>query len=179
MRAAELVSQIVASGGSLWFDGERVRGRNIPRRLAEQVKATPQGEMLLALLAPDGYNRQERAGIMEHDGGLPRAVAERLAGIRPAETPETVESYPSTTQPPSVRPERDMGPSRVSCGTCHAYRIAAEGWERPRSGLSTHPAPMPGVSRHLGRKFPVYKKAISSRVHARARDSPAKAPDLP
>jgi hypothetical protein len=31
----------------------------------------------------DGYDREERAAIMEYDGGLSRADAERAAGVRP------------------------------------------------------------------------------------------------
>lgn len=48
--AHEIVQEIVAAGGSLWFDGYRVRGRNIPRRLAVLVKAD-EGGILAAMFS--------------------------------------------------------------------------------------------------------------------------------
>lgn len=48
--AREIVQEIVAAGGSLWFDGQRVRGRNIPRRLAVLVKAD-EGGVLAAMFS--------------------------------------------------------------------------------------------------------------------------------
>lgn len=56
----------------------------------------------------DTYDAEERAAIMEYDGGLPRATAERLAGIR-------------STQPASVQHRADMPPSRVTCGDCAEF----------------------------------------------------------
>jgi hypothetical protein len=154
---AALLEIAALPNAALWAEGGRLHYQRVPRRLLPVLaehKAT-----LLALLALDDYDRQERAGIMEYDAELPRAEAERLAKIRPTETPETVESYPSTTQPPSVRPERDMGPSRVSCGTClhflPDYVNPSEGMGRctvtptglPPRGGNGHGAPYPNAPR--------------------------------
>ena len=65
--AREIVQEITRAGGELWFDGNRVRGRNIPRRLAVLVKAD-EGGVLAALLstqALDDYAIEERLAIQE------------------------------------------------------------------------------------------------------------------
>jgi hypothetical protein len=72
--AREIVAQVIASGGELWFDGDRIRGRNIPRPLAEQIKALPVGVALVALLSttkaasvdPGGSTPQQRAPATVH-----------------------------------------------------------------------------------------------------------------
>ncbi|MBU2848162.1 hypothetical protein HF925_06145 [Acidithiobacillus ferriphilus] len=65
--AREIVQEIIGAGGELWPDGDRVRGRNIPRRLAVLVKAD-EGGVLAALLstqALDDYAIEERLAIQE------------------------------------------------------------------------------------------------------------------
>ena len=65
--AREIVQEIIDAGGELWPDGDRVRGRNIPRRLAVLVKAD-EGGILAALLSappPDDYAIEERLAIQE------------------------------------------------------------------------------------------------------------------
>jgi len=122
MMPAQIIVEIVEEGGEIRLEDGRLKVKGIPARLVPLVREHKAG--LLALL--DTYAKEERAGIMEYDGELPRAEAERLAGIRPAETQETVERYQHPTQPPSVRPERDMGPqsapATVSCGSCVRFQ---------------------------------------------------------
>jgi hypothetical protein len=72
--AREIVGQIIASGGEIWFDGDRIRGRNIPRPLAEQIKVLPVGVALVALLStpkiasvdPGGSTPQQPAPATVH-----------------------------------------------------------------------------------------------------------------
>jgi hypothetical protein len=88
----------------------------------------------------EDYDREERAAIMEYDGGLPRDDAERLAGISPARTPERLETYQRPTQPPSVRPEPIMAPqsapASVFCGQCVRFH-PGEPWPWESLGRCT------------------------------------------
>lgn len=63
--AREIVQEVIGAGGELWPDGDRVRGRNIPRRLAVLVKADEAGILaaLLSAPAPDDYATPERVAI--------------------------------------------------------------------------------------------------------------------
>jgi hypothetical protein len=161
MTAATLLAEIIQAGGEAWAEGDRLKFRGVPARLVPLIrehKAT-----LLALLALDDYDRQERAGIIEYDGELPRAVAERLAGIRPAETPEMPHRYQHPTPAPSVRPGASMGPqsapASVTCGACVRflpdYVESSQGLGRctvtptglPPRGGSGHGAPYPRAPR--------------------------------
>jgi hypothetical protein len=72
-------------GAALWDEGGRLHYWGIPRRLLP-VLAVHKAELLMLL---EDYDREERAAIMEYDGELPRAEAERLAGVLPAEPPAT------------------------------------------------------------------------------------------
>jgi hypothetical protein len=80
--------------------------------------------------ATDQEAREERAAIMEFDGGLSRAEAERRAGLaQAAAEPEIEPMAPSTTEPPPAdRCPRCGGPLRRSshwgtyCPNCPAGR---------------------------------------------------------
>lgn len=150
--AREIVRKIIGAGGELWVDGDRVRGRNIPRRLAEMVRAD-EGAILAVLLSkpdPDEYDIEERAAIMEHDGGLPREEAERLAGIVPIEMHPAPEAYKS--HPPAARPVASTGQqtASVTCGGCqHFTRDAIH----PAEGLGRCSATSNGLPPPGGRGY--------------------------
>ena len=73
------------SDAALWAEGGRLHYRGVPKRLLP-VLAEHKTELLMLL---EDYDREERAAIMEYEGGLPREEAERLAGVLPAEPPAT------------------------------------------------------------------------------------------
>ena len=64
----------------------------------------------LRVAPADRLTDELRAGIREHRAELIALLA--------AESAPAVRSGTDTTPAASVRPERDMAPSRVSCGTC-------------------------------------------------------------
>jgi len=72
-------------GAALWDEGGRLLYPGLPGPLLP-VLAEHKAELLILL---EDYDRLERAAIMEYDGELPRAEAERLAGVLPAEPPAT------------------------------------------------------------------------------------------
>ncbi len=127
--AREIVRKIIGAGGELWVDGDRVRGRNIPRRLAEMVKADEGAILstLLSLPAPDDYDIEERAAISEYGGDLSREEAERLAGIVPIKPHRAPEGYRNATQQPAVRPVASTGQqtASVTCGGCQHFTTDA------------------------------------------------------
>lgn len=94
--AHEIVQGIVAAGGSLWFDGYRVRGRNIPRRLAVLVKAD--------------------------EGGILAAMFSK----QPLVAPLPSESMDNTTQPTPMQHSASMAPqpppAAVTCGSCARFQ---------------------------------------------------------
>ena len=95
MTAADLLLELVEVGAVLWLDGEQIRYRapagtlNQRRRglVAEHRPAMVELLRSGAVLPPDvsawpadaREDLEERAGIMEFDGGLPRSAAEREA----------------------------------------------------------------------------------------------------
>jgi len=149
MTAATLLAEIVQADGEIWAEDDRLKFRGVPARLVPAIREHKAA--LLALL--DTYAGEERAGIMEFDGELPRAEAERLAGIAP------IGDYP--TPAASVRPERDMAPqsapASVTCGSCARYQpgSSAEALGRclaaldglPPRGGSGYGAPFPNAPR--------------------------------
>ena len=78
-----LLEIVALPDAALWAEGGRLHYRGVPRRLLP-VLAEHKAELLMLL---EDYDREERAAIMEYDGELPRAEAERLAGVLPAEPP--------------------------------------------------------------------------------------------
>ena len=124
MTAATLLAEIAQAAGEIWMDGDRLKFRAVPARLIPAIREHK--AELLALLsvpAPDAYAREERAAIMEHDGGLPRDEAERLAGIVPAEPQPAPEGYEDATPPPAARPGASTGQesASVTCGGCQHF----------------------------------------------------------
>jgi hypothetical protein len=143
--AREIVQEIIGAGGHLWFDGDRVRGRNIPRRLAVLVKAD-EGGILAALLSappPDDYAIEERLAIQSEDDlppdrgfddvpgfeGMPDltpaqhgAILHRImypAQEPPAPAKSTTDAIPS----PTMQPAPAMGrPEQVTCGSCVRFQ---------------------------------------------------------
>jgi len=120
MSATTLLAEIVQADGEIWAEGGRLKFRNVPARLVPSIRE--QKATLLVLLEA----QEERAGIAEFDGELPRHEAEQLAGIRPAETPETVERYHHPTPAEIIAPRASMGPQSapapVTCGTCARFQ---------------------------------------------------------
>ncbi len=150
--AREIVQEIIGAGGELWFEGDRVRGRNIPRRLAVLVKAD-EGGVLAALLsapAPDDYATAERVAIQEEsaevsdlpdkpvpsleeqaDAVLDRYGADWQRGVDDLRIvaknhvlAALVEKMGiDATQPVRVDSEQDMArPERVTCGSCVRFQ---------------------------------------------------------
>ena len=106
MKAAELLVEIVESGGGIVAVDGRLKFRGIPARLVPLIREHK--DALLALLskpAPDDYARLEREAI-QWESELPP-----FDGM-------PVLSTTDTTQPASVQHRARKGPSRVSCGTC-------------------------------------------------------------
>jgi hypothetical protein len=77
MAPSELIKQLTAAGCRLQADGDQLRVLGLERDLTDDLQAAirEHKEAILALL--ELY--EERAAIMEYDGGLPRADAERQA----------------------------------------------------------------------------------------------------
>ncbi len=150
--AREIVQEIIGAGGELWFEGDRVRGRNIPRRLAVLVKAD-EGGVLAALLsapAPDDYATAERVAIQEEsaevsdlpdkpvpsleeqaDAVLDRYGADWQRGVDDLRIvaknhvlAALVEKMGiDATQPARVDSGQDMPlPERVTCGQCVRFQ---------------------------------------------------------
>jgi len=91
---------------TLWAEAGRLHYRGVPRRLLP-VLAEHKAELLMLL---EDYDREERAAIMEYDGELPRAEAERLAGVLPAEPPAT----PVRRNTPADNHEMRMDAERIA-----------------------------------------------------------------
>ena len=146
--AREIVQEIIGAGGELWPDGNRVRGRNIPRRLAVLVKAD-EGGILAALLsaqAPDNYAIEERLAVQSEDDLPPDRGFDDVPGfegvpdLTPAqhgailhrimypaqESPATAKSTTDATIAPTMQPEPTMppqtAPATASCGQCVRFR---------------------------------------------------------
>ena len=146
--AREIVQEIIGAGGELWFEGDRVRGRNIPRRLAVLVKAD-EGGILAALLstpAPDNYAIEERLAIQSEDDlppdrgfddvpgfeGMPDLTPAQHGAILhrimyPAqESPATAKSANDATIAPTIQHRPAMAPqsapATVSCGQCARFQ---------------------------------------------------------
>jgi len=150
--AREIVQEIIGAGGELWFEGDRVRGRNIPRRLAVLVKAD-EGGILAALLstpAPDDYATTEREAIQEESAEvstLPdkpvlslEEQAEAILDHYGADWQRGVDDLRivaknhvlaalvekmgiDATQPDRVDCGQDMAlPERVTCGSCVRFQ---------------------------------------------------------
>jgi hypothetical protein len=95
--ARKVLHAIQAAGGEVNLASEgRLKltaDHPLPDALVEQVRAA-KDELLAALAenerqraADDQVDDEERAAILEHDGGLPRAWADLLAHLRPAYPP--------------------------------------------------------------------------------------------
>ena len=136
MTPAEIIEDVLAAGGEIWTEGDRLKFRDAPARLVPAIREH-KAALLALLKAPDDYDRQERAAIMEYDGGLPREKAERLAGMSPppltitrrgpnARFRETVEHYSSTTPAEKMRHRAAMAPqpapATVTCGQCVRFQ---------------------------------------------------------
>ena len=146
--AREIVQEIIGAGGELWFDGDRVRGRNIPRRLAVLVKAD-EGGILAALLstpAPDDYAIEERLAIQSEDDlppdrgfddvpgfdGMPDLTPAQHGAILhrimypPQESPAPALSTTDAAASPAMQHSADIAPQsapvRVSCGQCARFQ---------------------------------------------------------
>ena len=150
--AREIVQEIIGAGGELWPDGDRVRGRNIPRRLAVLVKADEGGILAALLSAPahDNYAIEERLAIQEEsaevsdlpdkpvpsleeqaDAVLDRYGADWQRGVddlrivaKNSVLAALVEKMGiDATQPVRVDSEQDMArPERVTCGQCARFQ---------------------------------------------------------
>lgn len=82
MRAADILAAVRAAGITLKAEGEGIRAT--PRAaLTDSLRAEIRANRaaILAALREDGEAQEERAAILEFDGGLTREIAERLAGI--------------------------------------------------------------------------------------------------
>ena len=102
MMPAQIIVEIVEGGGEIRLEDGRLKVKGIPARLIPAIREHKAEVLaLLSTPAPDDYDSEERAAIMEHDGGLPREEAERLAGIVPAEPQPAPEGYERTTRCPS------------------------------------------------------------------------------
>ena len=146
--ARAIVQEIIGAGGELWFDGNRVRGRNIPRRLAVLVKAD-EGGILAALLsapAPDNYAIEERLAIQSEDDLPPDRGFDDVPGfegvpdLTPAqhgailhrimypaqESPATAKSTTDATITATMQHGADMAPqtapATVTCGSCVRFQ---------------------------------------------------------
>ncbi|MDA8151246.1 MAG: hypothetical protein M0003_00800, partial [Acidithiobacillus sp.] len=150
--AREIVQEIIGAGGHLWFDGDRVRGRNIPRRLAVLVKAD-EGGILAALLsapAPANYAIEERLAIQEESAEVSDLPDKPVPSLE-EQAEAILDSYGAdwqrgvddlriiaknhvlaalvekmgidATQPARVDSEQDMPtPERVTCGQCVRFQ---------------------------------------------------------
>jgi hypothetical protein len=139
--AREIVQEIIGAGGELWIEGDRVRGRNIPRRLAVLVKADEGGILAALLSAPahDNYAIEERLAIQEDDDlpqdrgfddiagfeGLPnltmpqRREINACVMILPQASSVQVPGANSATRQsaPDMAP-----PASVTCGACARFQ---------------------------------------------------------
>lgn len=82
MRAADILAAAKAAGITLTAEGDGIRAT--PRAaLTDTLRAgiRENREAILAALRTDPEAIEERAAILEFDGGLTRELAERLAGI--------------------------------------------------------------------------------------------------
>jgi hypothetical protein len=90
--ARQVLHAVRAAGGEVKLVGEgRLKltaDHPLPDALVEQVRAA-KADLLAALAeaADDQADDEERAAILEHDGGLPRAWADLLARLRPERPP--------------------------------------------------------------------------------------------
>ena len=119
MMPAQIIAQVIEEGGEIRLEDGRLKVKAIPARLVPAIREHKAA--LLALLsssAPDDYDRQERAAIMEYDGELTRQEAERLAGVLTithrdpnARFREAVESYPRHHPNPQRAAQRRYGPA--------------------------------------------------------------------
>ncbi|MHB8249069.1 MAG: hypothetical protein ACYDCX_09345 [Acidithiobacillus sp.] len=148
--AREIVQEIIGAGGHLWFDGDRVRGRNIPRRLAMQVKAD-EGAILAALLsapAHDDYAIEERLAIQEEEklpldrGWADVAGFEGLPDLTPAQHGAILHRL---MNPPP--------PATVTCGSCAEFEQGLEPNSLGRCSRTADGLP-PVASRGYGVCFP-------------------------
>ena len=152
--AREIVQEIIGAGGELWFDGNRVRGRNIPRRLAVLVKAD-EGGILAALLsapAPDNYAIEERLAIQSEDDLPPDRGFDDVPGFEgvPDLTPRSMARFStgSCIRRRSHRPQPRallMPPSPLRCSLSqlcprnqhqrpsHADRVPSSSRVKPHS----------------------------------------------
>lgn len=76
MTLSALLCACATAGISLWIEGDSIRYRGPAAAITPELTAgirANKADLLYAL--------NERAGIMEHDGGLDRATAELLAEI--------------------------------------------------------------------------------------------------
>ncbi|MCL5979781.1 MAG: hypothetical protein M1488_03675 [Gammaproteobacteria bacterium] len=149
MTAAEIIEDVLAAGGEIWTEGDRLKFRDAPARLVPAIREH-KAALLALLKAPDDYDRQERAAIMEYDGGLPREKAERLAGLAPP--PLTI-----TRRDPNARFREtpQPAPATVTCGTCAEFEPGTPAWGRGIGRCSRTANGLPPVaSRGYGACFP-------------------------
>ncbi len=150
--AREIVQEIIGAGGELWSDGDRVRGRNIPRRLAVLVKAD-EGGILAALLSappPDDYAIEERLAIQEESAEVSTLPDKPVLSLE-EQADAVLDHYGAdwqrgvydlrivamnhvlaalvekmgidATQPARVDSEQDMAlPERATCGSCVRFQ---------------------------------------------------------
>jgi hypothetical protein len=123
--ARQVLHAIRAAGGEVKLAGEgRLKltaEHPLPDALVEQVRAA-KAELLAALAeaADDRADDDERAAILEYDGGLPRNWADLLARLRPQRPP------------PNLSPNAWL----AYVDACH---ILADRWADHMAGLGWHP----------------------------------------
>ena len=90
--AAEIVARVRAKGANVVLDRNVLRLVNGKRLSADARNFVAQhGTEIAAFLDAEGQF-EERAAIMEHDGGLPRFAAEGLARVLLANVPDGVDA---------------------------------------------------------------------------------------
>lgn len=149
MTPADLLAEIEQADGEVWAEGDRLKFRAVPARLIPAIREHKTALLaLLSIATPDAYAREERAAIREHDGGLPRAEAERLAGIVPLEPHPAPEGCRDVARPPAARPGASMGQetATICCRGCQHFTpdavSAAEGLGR--CSVTSNGLPPPG-----------------------------------
>ncbi len=130
-----IVQEIIGAGGELWTDGNRVRGRNIPRRLAEQVKANEDDVLELLTSAPapasppDDYALAEREAIQWESELPPLEPQPAISGfegmpdLTAAQHGAILRQCMGITTPaPNVQHKPAMAPQRVTCSACARFQ---------------------------------------------------------
>jgi hypothetical protein len=89
--AADTLSRVRALGANIMLDGEKLRIINRAKLPPAAIAMIRDHARDIAALIEAEAEFEERAAILEYDGGLPRPQAEDLARILVANPPEGVE----------------------------------------------------------------------------------------